>query len=352
MKKILSVLIACIMVFGLAACGGSSEPAQSSAAPAASTSTEPAASTEAEPAAEPVKIGIMQFGEFDALINASEGFKAGLAEAGYVEGENVVYNYLSAAADTANCPTIADTLINDGSDLIFAIATPSVSCIKEKTSDIPVIFSAVTDPVASGLIADYNAPGGNISGTSDMNPVKEQIDLLTQLIPDAKTVAVFYCSSESNSAAQYELAKAALEAKGITCVQKTISAIDEAKSAVESLAGTVDAMYIPTDNTLADAMDLVSAAANENGIPTIVGEAGMVGAGAFATYGINYFELGKQSAAMAVEVLAADDPLAAIAAMPVVYQTENLTTAINTTAAATLGIEVPAEILESADIYE
>jgi len=326
------------MVIGLAACGSGN----SQSAPAANSGS----------AEEPIKIGIMQFGEFDALINASEGFKAGLAEAGYVEGQNVVYNYLSAAADTSNCPTIADTLINDGSDLIFAIATPSVSCIKEKTTDIPVIFSAVTDPVASGLIADYNKPGANITGTSDMNPVAEQIDLLTQLLPDAKTVAVLYCSSESNSAAQYELAKAALEAKGMSCVQKTISAIDEAKSAIESLAGNVDAIYIPTDNTLADAMDLVSAAANENGLPTIVGEPGMVGNGAFATYGINYYELGKQSAEMAVKVLTADDPLAATANMPVVYQTENLTTAINTTAAKQLGIEVPQSILDTAEIYE
>ena len=349
MKKILSILIACIMVLGLAACGsGSSEPA---AAPAPAENSTPAPAGN-EPAAEPLKIGIMQFGEFDALINASEGFKAGMAEAGYVEGTDVVYNYLSAAADTANCPTIADTLINDGSDLIFAIATPSVSCIKEKTTDIPVIFSAVTDPVASGLVADYNAPGANITGTSDMNPVAEQIDLLTQLLPDAKTVAVLYCSSESNSAAQYELAKTALEGKGMTCVQKTISAIDEAKSAIESLVGNADAIYIPTDNTLADAMDLVSAAANENGLPTIVGEPGMVASGAFATYGINYFELGKQSAEMAVKVLTADDPLAATANMPIVYQTENLTTAINTTAAKQLGIDVPQSILDSAEIYE
>lgn len=349
MKKILSILIACVMVIGLAACGGGQTGGEDPAVPG-NTDKAPEGAESGDQKV--IKIGIMQFGEFDALINASEGFREGMADAGYVEGENVVYNYLSAAADTANCPTIADTLINDGSDLIFAIATPSVASIKEKTSDIPVIFTAVTDPVGSGLVADYNAPGGNITGTSDMNPVREQIDLLAELLPEAKTVAVFYCSSESNSAAQYELAKAALEAKGLACVQKTISSIDEAKSAVESLAGKVDAMYIPTDNTIADAIDLVSAAANENGIPTIVGEAGMVAGGAFATYGINYFELGKQSAEMAVKVLNSEDPLAATASMPVVYQTENLTTAINTTSAAKLGITVPDSILEAAEIYE
>lgn len=350
MKKILSILIVCVMVLGLAACGSEPAAPAPSAAPAAPA---PAAPAPAENTAEePVKIGIMQFGEFDALINASEGFKAGMAEAGFVEGQNVVYNYLSAAADTANCPTIADTLINDGSNLIFAIATPSVSCIKEKTTDIPVVFSAVTDPVASGLIADYNKPGANITGTSDMNPVKEQIDLLIQLLPDAKNVAVLYCSSESNSAAQYELAKAELDAKGLGCVQKTISAIDEAKSAIESLAGKVDAIYIPTDNTLADAMDLVSAAAIESKLPIVAGEPGQVSAGALATYGINYFELGKQSAKMAAEILNSADPLAAAAGMPVQYQTENLTTAVNTTTAKALGLEIPQAVLDIAEIYE
>ena len=245
-KKIISLLLAVLLLMSLAACESKNG---SKDAGVAETN---------EGSKELIKIGIMQFGEFDALLNASEGFKAGLAEAGFIEGENVVFNYLSAAADTSNCPTIADSLINDGSDLIFAIATPSVLCLKEKTTTIPVIFSAVTDPVQSGLIADYNAPGGNISGASDMNPVKEQIDFLLELLPETKTIAVFYSSSESNSHIQYEMAKSHIEGKGLTCVQKTISAVDEAKSAIESLKGQVDAIYIPTDNTVSDAMQIVS----------------------------------------------------------------------------------------------
>lgn len=202
-KKLLAMALSLVMVFTMTACGSGST------------------------SGEVIKIEVMQFGKFTALQNAYDGFVQGLEEAGYVDGENIKINLQSAAADTANCPTIADTLINDESDLIFAIATPSVSCLKEKTKDIPVLFSAVTDPVESGLIKDINVPGGNISGTSDMNPVKEQIDLLKELLPDAKKVAVFYCSSETNSAAQYKLAKKQIEALGMECVQKTISAIDE-----------------------------------------------------------------------------------------------------------------------------
>ena len=329
MKKFLAIVLSIMMVFALTACGGSGSASSD----------------------EQIKIGVMQFGEFTALQNAYEGFVAGLEEAGYKDGENIKINYLSAAADTANCPTIADTLINDGSDLIFAIATPSVSCLKEKTTDIPVLFSAVTDAVASGLIASNEEPGGNISGTSDMNPVAEQIDLLKEMLPDAKKVAVFYCSSESNSAAQYELAKAQIEKLGMECVQKTISMIDEAKSAIESLKGQVDAIYIPTDNTISDSMTLVADVANENGLPIICGEPGMVENGATATFGIDYFELGKQTAAMAVKVLESGDALGTVASMPVEFQTENCVTALNQKSIDALGLKVPQSVLDRATIF-
>ena len=327
MKKLLAMALSLVMVFTMTACGGGST------------------------SGDVIKIGVMQFGEFTALQNAYDGFVQGLEEAGYVDGENIKINLQSAAADTANCPTIADTLINDESDLIFAIATPSVSCLKEKTTDIPVLFSAVTDPVESGLIKDINAPGGNISGTSDMNPVKEQIDLLKELLPDAKKVAVFYCSSETNSAAQYKLAKKQIEALGMECVQKTISAIDEAKSAIEALEGKVDAIYIPTDNTISDSMTLVADAANACKLPIICGEPGMVENGATATYGIDYVELGKQTAAMAVKILESENPIETVAAMPVVYQTKECMTAINQASIDALGLKVPQSILDRATVY-
>lgn len=327
MKKILAIAMSLMMVFAMTACGGGSSSSE-----------------------DVIKIGVMQFGEFTALQNCYEGFVAGLEEAGYKDGENIKINYLSAAADTANCPTIADTLINDGSDLIFAIATPSVSCMKEKTTEIPVLFSAVTDAVASGLVASNEAPGANISGTSDMNPVAEQIDLIKELLPNAKKVAVFYCSSESNSAAQFELAKAQIEKNGMECVQKTISTIDEAKSAIESLKGQVDAIYVPTDNTISDSMTLVADAANSVGLPIIAGEPGMVENGATLTFGIDYTELGKQTAAMAVKLLESGDALAEIAKMPVEFQTKECVTAINQKSIDALGITVPKSIMDRAQV--
>ena len=331
MKKLTSLLLCVLLIscLALTGCGESSD-------------TDTSADTEN------IKIGIMQFGEFTALTNATNGFIDGLAEAGYVDGENITIHQLSAAAESANCPSIADTLINEGSDLILAVATPCASAIKEKTSDIPVLFTAVTDPAGSGLIESNDAPGANLTGTSDMNPVEQQIALAKQILPDAQKAAIFYCSSESNSKIQADLAAAAIEDQGMEYVIKTVSAIDEAKSAIESLKGQVDFIYIPTDNTLADGMTTVSAAANDCGIPTIVGESGMVGNGALATYGINYYELGKATAAMAVKVLNGEDT----ATMPVEYQTSEdvLEIAINTETADKLGITIPDDILAKATI--
>lgn len=299
-----------------------------------------------------IKIGVMQFGEFTALTNAYNGFIEGLKEDGYEDGKNIEIKYLSASADTANCPTIADSLINDGSDLIFAIATPSVSCLKEKTKDIPILFTAVTDPVLSGFFDDAKNPGTNISGTSDMNPVREQIELLCAGIENVKKVVVFYCSSESNSKTQFDLAKAALEEKNIECIEKTISTIDEAKSVLESIPEDVNAIYIPTDNTLADAMPLVSAITDEMGIPVICGETGMVESGGTASFGIDYFNLGKQTAKMAIRIFTSKNPLETISQMPVEYQTEDCKYVFNKKSCEKTGFSMLYGIEEDYLIYE
>lgn len=293
------------------------------------------------------KVGILQFAEFTALQKACDGFKDELKE----QGLDVDYNYQCAAADTANCPTIADTLVNDGSDLILTIATPAASAVKEKTMDIPVLFTAVTDPADSDLVESNDAPGANLTGTSDMNPIEAQIDLLLQVLPDSKKVAVMYCSSESNSVTQYEKAKEVLEGKNIEVVQKTISEIAEAKSAVESLKGQVDAIYIPTDNTIADGMTSVSEAANACKLPVICGESGMVESGGLMTYGIDYYELGKQTGKMAAKILADGEKPET---MPVEYQTDTniLQITVNQTTADEIGVTIPQEVLDKATVVK
>lgn len=289
-------------------------------------------------------VGILQFGEFDALTQAYKGFLDGMKEAGYTE-ENTKFVLKSAAADVNNCPTGADALVNEGADIILAITTPSASAVKEKTTTIPVVITAVTDPAESKIVASNEKPGANITGTSDLTPVAAQIDLLKTILPEAQKVAVLYCSGESNSKIQFDLAKAAIEAKGMECVEKTVSAIDEVKSVIDTLKGAVDAIYIPADNTLAEGMKTVSTAATEAGLPIIGGEVGMVKDGCLATKGISYYNLGKQTAKMAVEILNGKKP----ADMAIQYTPEeDLELAVNVAVAEALGITVPESILANA----
>ena len=206
------------------------------------------------------------------------------------------------------------------------------------TKDIPVVISAVTDPAESGLVADNAAPGGNVTGASDLTPVADQISLLKQLIPDAKTVGVLYCSAESNSAIQAQMAKEACEANGLEAVDFTVSSTNEIQTVVESMVGKVDAIYAPTDNTIANGMATVAMIANDNGLPVICGESGMVESGGLATYGIDYYQLGYMAGEMAVDILVngtnpGDIPVGYLSA-------DKCEFAVNEETAAKLGIDV------------
>ena len=269
----------------LAGCSGEDAPAGSAGSAAASGTT--------------YKIGVLQLTEHAALDAANDGFVKALDDSGIsyeIEQQN-------AQNDQSACQTIAQTLVNDGCDLILAIATPAAQAVAGATSDIPIVGTAITDFAASDLVADNDAPGGNLTGTSDMNPVSDQIDLLQQLVPEAKTVGLLYCTAESNSDIQIAMAKEELASIGLTGVEYTVSSSNEIQSVVESMVGNVDAIYTPTDNTIAAAMTQVSSIANEAKIPTICGEVGMVENGGLASVSINYEELGYRAGEMAVEIL-------------------------------------------------
>lgn len=250
-----------------------------------------------------LKIGVVQLVEHSALDANYKGFVAGLAEAGYVDGENIKIDYHNAQGEQVNCVTIAEKLINDRDDLIFAIATPAAQAVANLTKDIPILISSVTDPESAKLVQKNTAPGGNVTGTSDLTPCAAQMELLKKIVPDAKTVGMLYCSSEQNSYFQVELAKAACDKLGLKYIDGTVSNANEIQQVVGNLCGKVDVIYSPTDNMIAAGMTLVSQVANEYKIPVICGEEGMVNAGGLATYGINYYELGKLTAKMAVEIL-------------------------------------------------
>lgn len=284
-----------------------------------------------------IKIGVIQLVEHSALDANYKGFVDGLKEAGYEDGKNISIDYHNAQGEQVNCVTIAEKLINDRDNLIFAIATPAAQAVANLTKDIPILISSVTDPESAKLVEKNTAPGGNVTGTSDLTPCEAQISLLKKLVPNAKTVGMLYCSSEQNSYFQIALAKAACDKAGLKYIDGTVSNSNEIQQVVTSLCGKVDAIYAPTDNMIAAGMSLVSQIANEKGIPVICGEEGMVNAGGLATYGINYYELGKQTAKMAVEILRdGKNP----AEMPIQYL-ENCDLKLNEETAKTLGITIP-----------
>ena len=270
------------------------------------------------------KIGVLQYVQHDALDASNEGFFAALDDLGIKYDAD----QQNAAGEASSCQTISETLVNDGDDLIFTIATPAAQSVAGATSD----------PAESGLVESNDAPGGNVTGTSDMTPVKEQIDLLKKLIPDAKTVGVLYCSAESNSVLQADMAKEACKAAGLEAADYTVSSSNEIQTVVESMIGKVDVIYAPTDNMIAAGMATVAMIANENKIPIICGEEGMVKEGGLATYGINYYELGYKTGEMAAKILTEGaDP----ASMPIEYlSTEECSLLINKETADTLGIDV------------
>lgn len=288
------------------------------------------------------KIGVNQLVTHDALDASYQGFVDALKEAGYEDGKNIKIDYQNANGDQPTANTIATKLVNDNNDLILAIATPSAQACATATKEIPILITAVTDPAGSKLVASNEAPGGNVSGTSDLNPVEDQIDLLLKLVPEAKHIAILYCSSESNSKIQVDMATTAAEAVGLTVEEASVSNSNEIQQVVQSLVGKVDAIYAPTDNVIAAGMTTVAQVANDNGIPVICGESGMVDNGGLATYGINYYELGVLTGKQAVKIIKGD---AKIADMPIEYlPVDSLELAINEEVAEKLGITIPEDL--------
>ena len=245
------------------------------------------------------KIGVLQLTEHPALDASNKGFVDALDEAG------ITYNIdqQNAQNDQSACQTIAHKLVNDGNDLILAISTPAAQAVAGATDEIPIIGTAITDFASAGLVQSNDKPGKNVTGSSDLTPVADQFDLLVKLLPQAKTVGVLYCTAESNSDVQVKLADQAAANHGLKLVRYSVSSSNEIQQVVESMVGKVDVVYTPTDNTIAAGMTTVTMIANDNKLPTICGEEGMVDNGGLATYGINYEELGKLAGQMAVKIL-------------------------------------------------
>ncbi len=284
-----------------------------------------------------IKIGVLQLIEHNALDSAYKGFVDGLKEAGYEDGKNIIIDYQNAQGEQANCITIGQKFINDKSDLILAIATPAAQAIANMTKDIPILITAVTDPADSKLVADNNAPGGNVTGTSDLTPVEAQIELLKEIIPNVKTVGLLYCSSEQNSVFQINIAKKKLDAMGIKYIDIAISNLNEIQQVIQNVIGKVEAIYTPTDNMIANGMATVALMTEPAKLPVICGEGGMTMLGGTLTYGINYYELGKLTSTQAVSILKGDKKTSE---MPIEYL-QKFDLVVNTNMIESIGLTIP-----------
>ena len=303
---------------------------------------------EAPKKAEKVNVGIVQLVEHAALDAANKGFVEGLASKGYKEGQNIAYDRQNAQADQSNLQNIAHRFVNNKVNLICAIATPAAQTVANVTSDIPIVATAVTDYKTAKLVKDNAKPGTNVTGTTDMNPVEQQLDLLLKVVPNAKSVGTIYCSSEVNSQLQIEILKKAAAAKGVTVKEATVSNVNDIQQAARSLVGKVQAIYVPTDNVLASAMPTLVSVTEEAKLPVICGEGGMVKAGGVATLGVDYYKLGFQAGEMAADILGGKSKPADMA----IQAQKEFKAMVNVKEAEKIGLKVPEDVLKGAELVK
>ena len=290
-------------------------------------------------------VSIIEYVSAPALDNAKDGIIEGLKANGFVDGKNieiVIYNP-QAKADTL--AQMCETAVKK-SDLIFAIATPVaqalVNELDKQGASVPVLFTAVTDPVASNIIPDATKPGGLISGTSDINPVSDQVNLLKEINPSAKKLGFIYTAGENNSVIQLNMAKDAASKIGVEVVDMACTTSTDLEQVVRSLISAgIDALYVPTDNDVASQMALLASICNEAKVITICGEEGLVGDGGTITIGsVNYLELGKMTGVMGADVLNGKD----VGSMPVQYFTST-DLKVNKSTVSEFGLAIPEALI-------
>lgn len=246
-------------------------------------------------------VGVLQFMEHESLDRAREGFTDALKEAGYEEGKNLTLNYQNAQGDQSNLQSITQQLAGKN-DLILSIATPAAQAMLNTDKKTPQLFTAVTDPVSAKLVESAEKPGANMTGTSDGAPTDKVVDLLLKADPSIKTIGILYNSSEVNSEMQYKEAKDYIESKGLKVESMTVTTTNEIQQATKALAKKVDGIYLPTDNTVANTIQTIGQVLKEEKVPSVAAfDAGVEGT--LCAYGVDYYELGKQTGQMAIDIL-------------------------------------------------
>lgn len=325
MKKFMSVMMAGMMMAAMAGCSNGTEQSGGSAGHD-----------------DKLQIGVVQIMEHPSLDTIRESFLDEMEALGYGE-EKVAFDIQNAQGEQSNLSSICKKFVGDQVDMIVAIATPTAQAAAASTSDIPIVFSAVTDPVEAKLVTDLQHPNQNLTGTSDAIPVDEVMQLCQKLTPDVRTIGFLYTTSEINAQVTAEKAIQEAEKLGYETKLMTISEVSELQQAAQSLAQDVDAIYVPIDNTIAQAMKVLAQVGIDHKIPVYTGADSMVQDGGFATVGIEYDKLGQKTAQMAKSILEGTP----VSEVPV-ETLDEFGTFINQSTAEAIGVEIPAEIADNA----
>lgn len=343
MKKLLALMLALGMTVSLAACGGSTDSADTTASESETTeeSTDAAETEETADAAEAsgdgsYVIGICQLVQHEALDAATQGFKDAVTEA--LGAENVTFDEQNASNDSATCATIINQFVSNNVDLILANATAPLQAAAQGTDTIPVLGTSVTEYGVALDIDNFDGlVGTNVSGTSDLAPLDQQAAMLQELFSDAETVGLLYCSAEANSQYQVDTVQGYLEEMGYTCTQYSFSDSNDLAAVATTAAQESDVIYVPTDNTVASNTEIIRNICEPAQVPIIAGEEGICSGCGVATLSISYYDLGVATGNMAVQVLTGE---ADISEMPIEYAPE-FTKKYNPELAEAMGVTIP-----------
>lgn len=323
MKKLMAmVLVVVLAVTMLTGCGGGNDDGK-------------------------LKVGIIQLMEHPSLDTIRTSIIEGLEEEGYVDGENIVIDYQNGQNDMSTMKNIAQKFVGDEVDVIVAIATPAAQAALSETTDIPIVFAAITDPVDAELVDTLEAPGGNVTGTSDEVSAEQIMGLAKEITPGFKTIGALYNIGEDNSVSVVAGLKDFAAKNGYKVIESTVTNTSEVQQAAQYLADKVDVVFSPIDNTIASSMAVVTDIFNNADIPYYVSADSMVKDGGLATYGIDYTVLGDETAKMIADILGGADP-----ATMAVKKMSDMSVYVNTDTAKEIGVEIPKAVLDKATAFK
>ena len=290
-----------------------------------------------------IQIGVLQFASHPALDQSRDGFIDFLTQAGYKDGEKIKLDLQNAQRDMSVARTIAKKFVSDNKDLIFSIATPASQAAAKETSAIPIVFGAVTDPVKAGLVKSVESSGSNVTGVSDLIPVKTQIELLLKIAPKVKKLGIIYNAGEDNARVLVEMTRAVAKELKLSLVEKTVTNSGEVFAATQTMVGSVDGIYTIQDNTVISALESVIKVANNNRLPVLVPGIPSVERGGLATVGTSFYNLGKIAGDQAVRIIKGAKP----SDIPVAFA-KDFDIYLNQKAADEIGIKFPEDLRSKA----